>query len=89
VLDTFILAMVLHPNILAKAQAELDHITGSNRLPDMSDRDSLPYLGAVMTETFRYVSSNNFGTSLVQHDVRWNTPFPLGRIKLYKSGPEF
>jgi hypothetical protein len=58
VLATFILAMVLYPDVLAKAQAELDRVVGSHRLPDLSDRSTLPYLDAIITETFRYVSFN-------------------------------
>jgi hypothetical protein len=51
--------MVLYPDVFAKAQAELDRIIGPDRHPDLSDRDSLPYLDAIVTETFWYVSSNN------------------------------
>lgn len=58
VLGTFILAMVLYPDVLAKAQAELDRVIGSIRIPDLSDRDALPYLDAIITETMRYVSFN-------------------------------
>jgi cytochrome P450 len=76
--------MVLHPDVLAKAQAEVDRIMGSNRLPDLSDRDTLPYLDAIITETLRYVSSCNITTSfLIQNNVRWNPPAPLGRTKLF------
>jgi hypothetical protein len=81
------LAMVLYPDVLAKARAEVDRIIGSNRLPDLSDRDTLPYLDAIITETLRYMSSNNVSTSsqsLIQNYVSWNPPAPLGRIKLYK-----
>jgi cytochrome P450 len=78
--------MVLYPDVFAKAQAELDRIIGPDRLPDLSDRDSLPYLDAIVTETFRYVSSNNISTfSLIQHDVRWNPALPLGRINYINS----
>ncbi|KAF9260434.1 cytochrome P450 [Marasmius fiardii PR-910] len=40
---TFILAMVLHPQIQAHAQRELDEVIGSSRLPDFSDREILPH----------------------------------------------
>ena len=56
VMETFMLAMVLYPDVFAKAQAELDRVIGSHRLPDFSDRDTLPYLDAIITETLRYVS---------------------------------
>jgi cytochrome P450 len=74
VLETFMLAMVLHPDVLAKAQAELDRIIGSHRLPDLSDRDTLPYLEAIIKETLRYVSST----------ISPFLPSCSFRIKLYK-----
>ncbi|KZT02583.1 cytochrome P450 [Laetiporus sulphureus 93-53] len=50
----FILAMVLYPNVCKKAQAEIDSVTGSTRLPDFGDRASLPYLERVLQELFRW-----------------------------------
>ncbi|KAJ7108383.1 cytochrome P450 [Mycena crocata] len=41
-LTFFILAMVLHPEYQARAQKEIDSITGRSRLPEFGDRDSLP-----------------------------------------------
>ncbi|KAH7317530.1 putative CyP450 monooxygenase [Rhizoctonia solani] len=40
----FILAMVLNQDVFAKAQAEVDTIIGRDRLPEMNDRESLPYI---------------------------------------------
>ncbi|CCM01427.1 uncharacterized protein FIBRA_03478 [Fibroporia radiculosa] len=53
-LSTFILAMVLHPDIFLKAQAEVDRVIGGSRLPDFNDRDSLPYLECVLKEVYRW-----------------------------------
>jgi hypothetical protein len=39
----FLLAMVLHPEVLAKAQKEIDTVVGRDRLPTFSDRASLPF----------------------------------------------
>jgi len=50
----FLLAMVLHPEVQAKAQAEIDRVVGKNRLPDFDDRSALPYLDAVLRETLRW-----------------------------------
>ncbi|KAH9950731.1 cytochrome P450 [Amylocystis lapponica] len=50
----FILAMVLHPEVLAKAQKEVDSVVGVNRLPNFDDRPSLPYIECVMSEVFRW-----------------------------------
>lgn len=50
---TFILAMLLHPDVQRKAQAEIDAVVGSSRLPDFDDMPHLPYLSAVLRETLR------------------------------------
>ncbi|KAF9443424.1 cytochrome P450 [Macrolepiota fuliginosa MF-IS2] len=59
---TFILAMLLYPDVQRKAQQELDSIIGSDRLPDFSDKPSLPYLSAILTSV----------------DVFWNPIAPMG-----------
>ncbi|PSR73546.1 hypothetical protein PHLCEN_2v10465 [Hermanssonia centrifuga] len=50
----FILAMVLNPEALAKAQKEIDTVVGTARLPEFSDRESLPYIKCVMNEVLRW-----------------------------------
>lgn len=54
-LISFILAMVLHRGTFEKAQAELDRVIGSERLPNLDDRESLPYLECVLKEVYRSV----------------------------------
>lgn len=53
-LSSFILAMVLHPEVQARAQEELDRVVGRGRLPDFGDRKDLVYIGAVVKEIFRW-----------------------------------
>ncbi|KAH6995360.1 cytochrome P450 [Ilyonectria destructans] len=50
----FFLAMTLHPEAQRKAQAEIDQVVGKNRLPNLSDRDSLPYVDALVKEVLRW-----------------------------------
>ncbi|KAG2154174.1 cytochrome P450 [Suillus bovinus] len=57
----FILAMVLNPDVQAKAQAEIDGVVGKDRLPDFSDRPALPYIDAVLRETLRWHPVAPFG----------------------------
>jgi len=48
--------MLLNPDIQRKAQEELDRVvakSGPERLPDFKDRESLPYITAIMYEIFR------------------------------------
>ncbi|EEB86975.1 hypothetical protein MPER_15887, partial [Moniliophthora perniciosa FA553] len=51
---SFMLAMVLHPEIQARAQAEIDAVIGSARLPDFDDREQLPYVEAIFAESLRW-----------------------------------
>ncbi|KAI0358999.1 cytochrome P450 [Trametes cingulata] len=52
-LASFILLMLEHPDIQLRAQAEIDCVIGSDRLPSYEDRESLPYVDAIMTEVLR------------------------------------
>ncbi|RXW19793.1 hypothetical protein EST38_g6052 [Candolleomyces aberdarensis] len=54
VMATFTLLMVLYPEVQGKAQAELDRVVGTSRLPDFGDRDDLVYVKAVITELLRW-----------------------------------
>ncbi|KAI9449573.1 cytochrome P450 [Lactarius psammicola] len=51
---TFLLAMALYPEVQRAAHAEIDAVLGDSRLPDFSDEDKLPYVGAVLKEVFRW-----------------------------------
>jgi cytochrome P450 len=57
----FLLAMVLHPDVQAKAQADIDRVVGKDRLPDFNDRAMLPYMDAIMRETLRWNPTIPFG----------------------------
>ncbi|KIK80526.1 hypothetical protein PAXRUDRAFT_15742 [Paxillus rubicundulus Ve08.2h10] len=54
VLLVFTLAMVQNPHVWKRAQAEIDALTGMDRLPELDDRPSLPYIEAVLRETLRW-----------------------------------
>ncbi|EKM56935.1 uncharacterized protein PHACADRAFT_93132 [Phanerochaete carnosa HHB-10118-sp] len=53
-LSWFFMAMALHPEVQAKAQAEIDKVIGNERLPRVEDKESLPYVSAIMQEVFRW-----------------------------------
>ncbi|TFK83549.1 cytochrome P450 [Polyporus arcularius HHB13444] len=59
-LQTFFVAMVLHPEVQKKAQAELDAVVGPNRLPDHSDQPDLPYINALIKEALRWAPALPF-----------------------------
>ncbi|KAI0037071.1 cytochrome P450 [Vararia minispora EC-137] len=51
---TFLLAMLHYPDAMRKAQAELDDVIGGERMPDFNDRDSLPFVRALINEVLRW-----------------------------------
>lgn len=66
----FVMAMVLWPEYQHKAQVELDAVLG-DRLPDFSDEASLPYVEAIVRETYRYYPVAPLGLphALKENDV--------------------
>ena len=46
--------MVLNPDAQKKAQNEIDTILGEHTLPTMADKDSLPYMNALLKEVMRF-----------------------------------
>ncbi|KAF7299009.1 Cytochrome P450 [Mycena indigotica] len=53
-ISTFFMAMALYPEVQAKAQRELTAVVGAHRLPEISDRQRLPYVDAVYREVLRW-----------------------------------
>lgn len=51
---TFLVAMLLYPDMQKKAQHELDSIIGRERLPTFEDRPRLPFIDAVCKEVLRW-----------------------------------
>lgn len=46
--------MARHPEIVKRAQEEIDRVIGTDRLPTYEDRPNLPYLECIMKEVFRF-----------------------------------
>lgn len=53
--------MAKYPEAQRKAQAELDAVIGPHRLPELSDRSSLPYANALVKEIMRWQSVTPLG----------------------------
>ena len=51
--EVFMLAMVLHPEVYAKVQEEIDRVVGPDRLPTFEDRPLMPYFECVVKECYR------------------------------------
>ena len=78
------LALALYPDVLKKAHEELDAVVGPDRLPDFSDRHSLVYLRAIITESLRFHSITPSGTPhcTVDDDEFHGYFIPAGTIVL-------
>ncbi|KAF8992545.1 cytochrome P450 [Cyathus striatus] len=81
-LSFFVLAMVLFPEVQKKAQAEIDEVLGQSRLPELSDRSSLPYVEAVMHEVLRWntVVPSGIPHSSITDDVYKGMFIPKGTV---------
>ncbi|KAJ3729886.1 cytochrome P450 [Lentinula raphanica] len=55
VVYSYLLAALLYPEVQRKAQAEVDSVVGKDRLPSFQDRDSLPYIEALVKELYRWL----------------------------------
>lgn len=45
--------MTRHPEIMKRAQEEIDRTLGRDRMPTLDDRDSLPYIDCILKECLR------------------------------------
>ncbi|KAF9559108.1 cytochrome P450 [Agrocybe pediades] len=82
VVGQFILAMIQYPEAQKKAQAELDAVIGSDRLPTFADRPSLPYIEAIFKETLRWgvPVPLNLPHRLMEDDVYKGMHIPKGSL---------
>lgn len=46
--------MLQFPDVLRKAQEEVDRVVGNERLPQFTDRVDLPYINALVKELLRW-----------------------------------
>ncbi|KAJ7477023.1 putative monooxygenase [Mycena galericulata] len=79
---TFFLAMMLNPSVQAKARQEIEAVIGSDRLPVIQDRASLPYVRSIMTEVFRWQPAVPLALphALRQDDVYEGMHLPKGSL---------
>ncbi|TFK41780.1 cytochrome P450 [Crucibulum laeve] len=83
-ISTFIIAMIYYPDVQKKAQAELDQVVGSSRLPEFSDRRDLPYITAILKEVLRWKPVTPLGIvhRLMEDDTYNGYIFPKGSLFL-------
>ncbi|OBZ79891.1 O-methylsterigmatocystin oxidoreductase [Grifola frondosa] len=62
-LTNFFLAMMLYPEVQQKAHEELDRVFGQDRLPDIRERSSLPYIDGIVKESLRWQPVSPLGVA--------------------------
>lgn len=74
--------MTLHPEIFSEAQAEIDTVVGRDRLPELSDREKLPFLECVIKEVYRWNPPAPIAAAhrLMQDDFYEGYLIPKGRV---------
>ncbi|KAG2120520.1 cytochrome P450 [Suillus discolor] len=87
ILMVFVLAMVLYPDVQKRAQAEIDSVVGRERLPTFEDRASLPYIDALVRETFRWQPIGPLGIphATSSDDIYEGYFIPKGTIITYNT----
>ncbi|KAI0792987.1 cytochrome P450 [Irpex lacteus] len=67
----FVLAMLNYPDVMRKAQSELDAVIGRDRVPTLEDADNLPYIRAVVRETLRWRPPSTLGVPHLSTEDNW------------------
>ncbi|KAJ6570544.1 cytochrome P450 [Mycena vulgaris] len=78
----FFKAMTLYPEVLKRAQAEIDAVVGNDRLPLLSDRQKLPFIDAIVLESLRWhpVAPLGFPHRLTEDDHYEGYFLPKGTL---------
>ncbi|KAG0694046.1 cytochrome P450 [Suillus ampliporus] len=79
---SFILAMMLYPEVQKHAQAEIDAVVGQDKFPTFEDRDKLPYIGALIQEILRWapVAPQGLPHRAMKEDVYEGYRIPKGAV---------
>jgi cytochrome P450 len=74
--------MALYPEVQRKAQEEIDDVIGTDRLPTLSDRGSLPYVEAIVLELLRWqpITPLNIPHATTEDDVFEGMFIPKGSV---------
>lgn len=85
--------LVVHPEIMHQAQSELDAVIGTTRLVQESDLPNLPFLSAIIKETFRLhppvplslPRSSNQPCVIASHEFPANTRLILNIFAIHRD----
>lgn len=85
ILVGFIQAMVIYPDVARRAQEELDRVCGPDRIPDLPDAPSLPYIRGCVKEAMRWMPTALLGLphALDRDDAYRGFLLPKGATVIY------
>ncbi|THG99744.1 hypothetical protein EW026_g2677 [Hermanssonia centrifuga] len=77
--------MVLYPDVMRRAQAEIDAVIGRDRTPSFSDRDKLPYIEAIVKEVIRWRPVDPLGVPRRSTEDDWYKGYfiPAGTVVIF------
>jgi cytochrome P450 len=78
---SFVVAVLLRPEIQKMAQEELDTVTRRERLPTFEDRPKLPFVDAVCMEVIRWRPVTPLGELLLSAE---HSPHPCGNLTIHR-----
>jgi len=86
-LSVFMLAMTLYPDVMHRAQSEIDEVVGRDRMPTFADEDNLPYIRAMVKEVLRWRPVGPLGLPrrLTQDDWYNGYFIPKGTVVIYNT----
>nr|GAT43293.1 cytochrome P450 [Mycena chlorophos] len=81
-ITSFLLLMSMYPEIQKRAQAEIDAVLGRDRLANMDDRASMPYINAMIKEVLRWAPVAPLGLRhrVIQDDIYEGYLIPKGSM---------
>ncbi|ESK90250.1 cytochrome p450 [Moniliophthora roreri MCA 2997] len=81
-LTIFVLAMILHPECQKRVYEEIQSLIGHDRLPELKDREALPYLECVLQETLRWHPTLTLGVPhrVTEDDIYQGMLIPSGTV---------
>jgi cytochrome P450 len=85
-LYAFIQAMVIFPEVMEKAQEEIDRVIGPDRLPTMNDEQDLQYIRACVKESLRWMPTAITGAiphCVIQDDEYQGYKIPKGAAVIH------
>lgn len=70
-INAWVIACLLYPDVVRKAQEEVDRVCGSDRMPEFSDEADMPYIRAMVKETMRWWPITKIGANHSTTEDDW------------------